>query len=175
RLRRRTDENDPFVQARLREIRPLAEEAVAGMDRVRSGSSRHVEDALDVEIALAWSRWPNAVHLVGVAHVQRLAVCIGVHRHGANTAQLAAGADHAHRDLAPVGDQNFLNREGFSHRCSSPYGQSSIAGRPESTPAPETGSYAPGRCRRTTSARWRAAHPPATRRVTRRAPAATSG
>ena len=45
--------------------------------------------------------------VVGKAHVQRLAVGLGVHRHRLDV-ELAARADDAQRDLAAVGDQNFL-------------------------------------------------------------------
>ena len=47
------------------------------------------------------------IGVVGHAHVQRRAVGFGVDGDGLD-AELAAGADHAHGDLAAVGDQDFL-------------------------------------------------------------------
>ena len=45
--------------------------------------------------------------VVGEAHVQRLAVGLGVDGDGLD-AELAAGANDAQRDLAAIGDQDFL-------------------------------------------------------------------
>ena len=45
--------------------------------------------------------------VVGEAHVQRLAVGLGVHGDRLD-AELAAGADDAQRDLAAIGDQDLL-------------------------------------------------------------------
>ena len=56
--------------------------------------------------------------LVGHAHVQRAAVGLGEHGDGGD-AQLAAGADHAARDLAAVGDQDLANATG-GHAISIP-------------------------------------------------------
>ena len=50
---------------------------------------------------------PDADVVVGEAHVQRLAVGLGVHGDRLD-AELAAGADDAQRDLAAIGDQDFL-------------------------------------------------------------------
>ena len=63
------------------------------------------------QVGLARGRRAAAVGLVGEAHVQRVAVDVGVDGDRLD-AQLAAGADHAHRDLAAVGDQDLLEHAG---------------------------------------------------------------
>ena len=47
--------------------------------------------------------------LVGHEHVQRLAIGLRVHRHRRD-AELAAGPDDTHRDLAAVGDEDLPER-----------------------------------------------------------------
>src|SRR5262249_15418355 len=53
--------------------------------------------------------------LVGHEHVERLAVRLRVHGDGGD-AELAAGPDDTHRDLAAVGDEDFLEGRGHNHR-----------------------------------------------------------
>ena len=64
-----------------------------------------VEDLGDVEVALARRRRPDGIRLVGGAHVEGGAIGVGVDGDGGD-AELAAGAHHAHGDLAAVGDQD---------------------------------------------------------------------
>jgi hypothetical protein len=47
--------------------------------------------------------------VVGEAHVERLAIGFRVHRHGLD-AELAAGADDAQGNLAPIGNQDLLKQ-----------------------------------------------------------------
>ena len=49
------------------------------------------------------------------AHVQRLGVGLGVDGHGRD-AQLAAGADDAHGDLAPVGDEDLVEHRAEAYQ-----------------------------------------------------------
>ena len=86
------------------------------MDRVDLRLVRHAQDVGDVEVRfhrpLAAT---DQVGLVGLAPVQREAVFLRVHRHGAQP-ELARRAHHANGDLAAVGDQNAadpLRRRGF--------------------------------------------------------------
>ena len=105
RLRRRPDEHEAGPPARLGEAPVLGEEAIARMDRVGARLARRIEDALDVEVALARRRRADRHRAVGVPHVERVAVRLRVHRDGLD-AELAAGAEHAPRDLSPVSDQD---------------------------------------------------------------------
>ena len=109
-LRRGTDERDVRRGARLRELRVLGEKAVAGMDRVRARDLGGRDQARDLEIRLARRRRPDAHVVVGEADVERLAIGLRVDGHRLN-AELAARADDSKRDLAAIGDQNFLEHQ----------------------------------------------------------------
>ena len=67
---------------------------------------RGLDDARDVEIALAYGGRPDEHRLVGAAHVGRVAVGLRVDGDGAD-AEATAGAEDAAGDLAAVGDQDF--------------------------------------------------------------------
>ena len=99
------DEGDLAALADLGELGVLGQEAVARVDGVGAGDLGRGDDARDVQVALARRRRPDADLLVGEAHVQRLAVGLGVDGDGAD-AELLAGADDPQRDLAAVGDQD---------------------------------------------------------------------
>jgi hypothetical protein len=77
------------------------------MDRVRAGDLGRRDESRDLEVRVARRRRPDAHVVVGEAHVQRLAVRLGIHRDRLD-AELAARADDAQRDLAAIGDQHLL-------------------------------------------------------------------
>ena len=107
RSRRGADEDDPARRARLREVRVLGEEAVAGMDGVGPAAFRRVEDRPDVQIALAGRGRPDAVGLVRHRDVQGVLVGVRADRDTPD-AEAAGGPDHPAGDLAPVGDEQPL-------------------------------------------------------------------
>ena len=102
-----SDEPDVARLADFGEIRRFGQEAVAGMDGVGAGDFRGADDGRHVQIAVAAARGTDADVFVGEADVQRVLVRLRIHGDGLD-AQLAARDDDAHRDLAAVGDQNFL-------------------------------------------------------------------
>ncbi len=101
------DEGDALVGAALGEVRVLGQEAVAGVDGVAVRRLGHGEDRVHIEVALGRRRRTDAVGVLGELHVQRLAVGLGVDHHRLDI-QLAAGAEHAHGDLAAVGNEDTL-------------------------------------------------------------------
>ena len=101
------DELDVAGLADLGEVGALRQEPVAGMDRVGAGDLGGADDRRHVQVAVGAARRADADVLVGEADVQRVLVGLGVDGDGLD-AQLAAGADHAQRDLAAVGDQDLL-------------------------------------------------------------------
>ena len=101
---RRADEGDPARFARFGEVGVFGEEAVAGMDRVRSGAPRRVQDRLGVEIALAGRGRADPVRLVRRRDVQGVRVCVRVHG-DAPDAEPPCGTTHPAGDLAPVRDE----------------------------------------------------------------------
>ena len=109
RLRRGADPGQPGVDDGLGEVGVLGEEAVAGVDRVRAGLLGGVQDLVDDQVGVAGGRAAEGERLVGDAHVQRVAVRLGVDGHAGETGVLAR-ARHSHRDLTAVGDQDLLHR-----------------------------------------------------------------
>ena len=128
------------------------------------------EDRLGVEVALGRRLAAERVGLVGHAHVQGVAVEVGVDGHGAD-AQLAAGPDHPDGDLAAVCNEDLLEHAGpflraaGLHNCtrrmvSAMWGGSGrSAGSTRSTPPTPMSGSRPARARPRGWSRW-----PTTRR-----------
>ena len=87
--------------------RVLRQEAVAGMHGVGAGDLAGRQNGRDVEIAVLGRRRADAHALVGEAHMHGVGVGGGMHRHGRD-AEFLAGAQHPQRDLAAIGDQDFI-------------------------------------------------------------------
>jgi hypothetical protein len=104
---RGSDEGDLRRRADIGEFRVLGQESVAGMDRVGAGDLGRGDQARNVEVRFARRRGPDADVVVGEAHVQRLAIGLGVDSDRLD-AQLAARADDAQRDFSAIGDENFV-------------------------------------------------------------------
>ncbi len=95
-------------QAGLRDtgskFRVLAEQPIAGVNRLRPTLSGRLEDSFDVQIRVASGRAPDPDCLIGESSMQSTCVGIAVDGNATNT-QLAAGAQHSHSDFASVGNQ----------------------------------------------------------------------
>ena len=114
------DEFHPVIDACLGELRILGEESVPGMDGIGARAAGHIENLRDVEIGFGSSGRANRVCLIRLANVQRGAVHIGVNHHCGNP-HLVARAQHAHRDLSPVGNENLLEHSrGSTKRSTNP-------------------------------------------------------
>ena len=105
---RRSNEGHPTLGDSARKVRVLGEEAVAGVDGIGATSRNDVQDGLGVEVALRGALASEGVSLVGEAHVQRVTVEFGVHRHGGD-AHFSTRADDADGNLSAVSDQNLGN------------------------------------------------------------------
>ena len=105
--RGRADERQSRLGHGLREARVLGQEAVAGMDRVRSRGARGVEQRVDDEVGLARGWRADAHRLVGEPDERRIGVRIGVHG-DRREAHRATRAHHAECDLAAVRDQDLV-------------------------------------------------------------------
>ncbi len=101
------DEMDVVLVEDFGEARVLGEEAVARMHGVGAGDLAGGEQRRDVEIAVARRRRADAHALVGEPHMHGVGVGGRMHRDGRD-AELLAGAQHAQRDLAAIGDQDFV-------------------------------------------------------------------
>ena len=106
-VRGRADEHQSGRRAGVGEVRVLGQEAVAGMNRVRSGLARDADDIVDRQIGLDRAEpLADPIGLVRLEAVQRDAVLVRIDGHGLE-AELGAGAKNADRDLAAIGDQQF--------------------------------------------------------------------
>ena len=72
------------------------------MDRLGARALGDVEDLLHVQVVIGRRPVAEVERLLGARHVQRVAVQLGVHRHGGD-AHLLQGSQDAHGDLAAVG------------------------------------------------------------------------
>ncbi len=108
-LRRRgADEADAGIGAGLGEVGPLAEVAIAGVQRITALLAGNGDQRGDVEVG----RRPGGGQRhggIGQRGVQRAGIVGGEHRHRGG-AQVLGGAQDAHRYFAAVGDQQFLER-----------------------------------------------------------------
>src|ERR1019366_259492 len=95
------------IGACLGELRVFREEAVARMDGLGARAFGYVEDFVYPQVRLGGGGRAGRVSFVGLVEMGGGAVDVGVDGDGGN-AHFAAGADDAHRDLSPVGDQNLL-------------------------------------------------------------------
>jgi hypothetical protein len=105
----RADEGDAGFDACRREVGVLRQEAVAGMNRLRSSRSRRLENAIATQIALGRRRRADAHRLVGRTYVQRRRIRFGIDGDRLH-AHPAQGADHAASDGATVGDEDFCEQ-----------------------------------------------------------------
>ena len=102
-----TDESNVAGLADLGKIGAFRQESVARMNGIGAGDLRGADDGGNVQIAVRASGGPDADVLVGKAHVQRVLVGLRIDGNSLD-AKLAAGDDHAQRDLAPIRNQDFL-------------------------------------------------------------------
>ena len=109
RFGRRADPGQSGLAHGAREPLTLGEEAVPRMDRVRTDRLGHRDDVVALQVALARRRRSDPHGFVGLAHVGRVRIGIGVDRDRPDP-EFLAGADHAERDLAAIGDQDLADR-----------------------------------------------------------------
>ena len=101
------DEVDAVLGQDFGKAGVLGEKAVAGMHGVGAGDFAGGEERRDVEIAVLRRRRADADALVGEPDMH--GVGVGGRVHGdRRDAELLAGAEHPERDLAAVGDEDFV-------------------------------------------------------------------
>ena len=110
RLGRGADEHDVAARKLAREAGVLRQETITRMDRARAALFGGNDDLVHVEIALRRRRGSDRDRAVGHLDVARIAVGVGINRHGLE-AERARGADDAACDLAPIGDQQRAERK----------------------------------------------------------------
>ena len=81
----------------------------ARMHRISAGRRRRVDDRVDAQITLARRARTDGPRFIRQPHVQRGAIAFGVHGDGGD-AHVPARANHAHGNLAAIGDQDLLHQ-----------------------------------------------------------------
>ena len=107
RLGRGADEGDFVVAQQLGETLALGQEAVAGMHGLGAGLLAGLEDEVGLQITFAGRRRPKIDGLIGQPDMRRARVRVRING-DRGYAHLARGADNTAGDLAPIGDQDFL-------------------------------------------------------------------
>jgi hypothetical protein len=92
------------IDAGLGESGVLRKEPVARMHGIGADANGHAQDLRDIKITFRRRRSPQVVRLIGVAHMARPGVGIGVHR-DAGEPQPPRRPRDAADDFAAVGDQ----------------------------------------------------------------------
>ena len=103
----RADEMQIVLGEDLGEAGVLGQEAVAGMHGIGAGDLAGREQRGDVEIAVLRRRRADADALVGKPHMHRVGVGGGMHGDRGD-AELLARAQHAQRDFAAIGYEDFV-------------------------------------------------------------------
>ena len=120
------DEGDVVLLADLNELRVLCEKAITRVDRLCPAQLNGADQCRDREVALRRVGRANAERLAGELQVRHPR--IGLREDSDRIErQLAAGLDHAQRDLSTVGDEYLMEAHTFSKVK---------RGRPYSTPSP---------------------------------------
>ena len=112
----RADEGDPGSLAGVHEIGVFRQKAIARMDRVRAAFLGDPDDLGDGQIGRDRPQpLADPVGLVRLEAVQAQLVLLGIDGHRL-LAQFVGRPHHADRNLAPVGDQDFLKHTGPPRR-----------------------------------------------------------
>jgi hypothetical protein len=109
------DEGEAGLLAGAGEVGVLGQEAVARVHGVGARAGGRLQDAVDPQVRLARRRGADRVGLVGAPDVEGRAVRVRVDGDGGD-AEVAAGADHAHGDLAAVRDQDLAEGARARHQ-----------------------------------------------------------
>ena len=96
-----------MVFQRLRESGVFRQKTIAGVDRLRAGDLAGRNDRGLGKIAFRRRCRADADAFISHPHMHRVSIDGGMHRDRFDP-HLTAGAHHAQRNLAPVGDQDFL-------------------------------------------------------------------
>ena len=105
--RRRANEPNAARFKRLCERRVFAQEAVARVYGVGAGLRDGLLELGLIQIGVRNAAFAKRHGLLRRFHVQRMAICLCVHRHAADAEGVQRATD-AHGDLAAIGDEHFL-------------------------------------------------------------------
>ena len=95
----RADPDEAGIDDGLREIGVLGEKAVAGMDRFGAGLLRGGDDLVAAQIAFFRRRRADVHGVIGLAHMQRIGVRVGINRDRAHAETSCTCGSRAGRSL----------------------------------------------------------------------------
>src|SRR4029077_1248695 len=113
----RAHEDQAGLLAGLGEAPVLREEAVAWMDRLGARAPSGLEDALDIEVALAGRSGSDENGLVGLPSMRPVRVGFGIDSDGPDT-ESPRRAENPARDLPTIGDEDALDHAQAGWLCS---------------------------------------------------------
>jgi hypothetical protein len=96
-------------------MRILREETVSGMNGVDIADFCGTNDPINLQIAFRARRPPDTDRLICQLDVKRIDVSLGINGNRWNF-QFFAGSNDPQRDLAAVGNQNFIKHDYFTRK-----------------------------------------------------------
>ncbi len=102
------DPDQTGVDHRAGEFGALREEAVAWVNRVGTGTRGNRQQLFDVQVGVGRALALQSVGLIGLTHVQRVDIGIGVHRHRGDSV-VTAGTGNTNGNFATIGYQNLFH------------------------------------------------------------------
>ncbi len=129
-LHRGANEGDASVRTGLRKVGALAQKTIAWVHRIAASLLRNRNNAGHIQIS---RRPPGAQchRFIRSTHMQRLGIVLRIDGNAAHT-QILHGTNQSQGDLAPIGNQNFLEHVAFLQICS-------LSRRRNTLPAPVAG------------------------------------
>ena len=103
-----TDPHQPGIDHRLREPGVLRQEAIARMHGIGPAAPCNLQQLAHVQVGIGRALTLQGESLIRQAHMQRIPIRIGIYRHALH-AIIGTCTDDAHRNLAAVGNQDFLD------------------------------------------------------------------
>ena len=110
-LASRADKDQARILHGFHEARVLCQEAVTGMDGVRSAVVCRGENCLDVEVGFRRGRRADVHSLVGESDGERIGICLTACNHGAH-AELPRRTNDPYGNLAAIRDQEAIDGHG---------------------------------------------------------------
>ena len=75
------------------------------MDGLGAAVVGDLDDPIELQVRIGWRGAADVMRLIRIAHVNRIAIRVGIHGRGRD-AELAARPHDANRDLASIGDED---------------------------------------------------------------------
>ncbi|KPX76436.1 hypothetical protein ALO35_200070 [Pseudomonas amygdali pv. lachrymans] len=104
----RADPGQAGVDYGAGKVGAFREEAITWVNRVGTGTSSDCQQLFDVQIGVGGALTLQPIGFIGLTHMQRVDIGIGIHGHRGNPI-VTAGAGNTHGNFATVGNQNLFH------------------------------------------------------------------